>query len=185
MQPWMLWTMGIPTDVCDSIIERSLLISPVEATLGEEGITDQEYRSSVLRWLSPQDGHNDISLLLMKFVNHANRTNYGFDISFGMNELQFTEYHAEQAGRYDFHNDVIMSSSNPYQRKLSVVVQLSEIDEYEGGQFEFFNKAQPGNLFLPKGSVLVFPSFLEHRVLPITRGTRRSLVSWIEGKPFT
>jgi PKHD-type hydroxylase len=61
-------------------------------------------------------------------------------------------------------------------------VQLSEPDEYEGGELEFLNFEQP----IPKdiGSLIVFPSYLVHRVNPVTRGLRRSMVSWISGPPF-
>ena len=67
-----------------------------------------------------------------------------------------------------------------YDRKLSVVVQLTDPDEYEGGEFKFKYVEQPEG-FNNRGSVLVFPSYLEHCVTPVTKGTRHSLVTWIEG----
>ncbi len=68
-----------------------------------------------------------------------------------------------------------------YDRKLSVVIQLSPRESYEGGTFEFSTAAHPGAAFEPRGSVLIFPSFLQHRVLPVTSGIRHSLVTWVEG----
>ena len=70
-------------------------------------------------------------------------------------------------------------------RKLSMTIQLSDPDDYEGGDF-VFNVNQIGQSpdreqLRKKGTVLVFPSFIMHGVKPVTKGTRKSLVSWIEG----
>ena len=67
-----------------------------------------------------------------------------------------------------------------YDRKLSVVVQLTDPSDYEGGIFEFKTVETPAN-FKTRGSILVFPSYLEHQVTEITEGTRYSLVCWAEG----
>jgi PKHD-type hydroxylase len=119
----------------------------------------------------------------MRFVKSSNRTNFGFDIDW-MNEIQFTEYHGDTNGKYDWHHDVFWDNPAPFDRKLSIVVQLSNPDEYTGGQFEFFGCPNPGVDFMRRGSVLIFPSFFMHRVLPVTSGVRHSLVSWIEGPKF-
>jgi PKHD-type hydroxylase len=68
-------------------------------------------------------------------------------------------------------------------RKLSLVCQLSDPSEYEGGELQI----NTGEIFTPekqKGTVILFPSYLLHRVTPVTKGTRRSLVLWIEGPAF-
>ena len=120
-------------------------------------------------------------------------------------ECQFTIYKENQF--YDWHND---STWEPYDtpedlnhhgkiRKLSVTISLSDESDYEGGEFEFDfrNQEKHDNKHLkledrfqsvpqikPKGSIVVFPSFVWHRVKPITSGTRYSLVLWNIGKPF-
>ena len=53
-------------------------------------------------------------------------------------------------------------------------------DDFEGGDFEIYGEESE----LPKGSVIVFPSFIEHRVAPVIKGTRYSLVAWFVGPPF-
>ena len=58
-----------------------------------------------------------------------------------------------------------LSGTMPFDRKLSVVIQLSDRESYEGGEFEFSTVAHPGAVFEPRGSILLFPSFLQHRVL--------------------
>ena len=81
-------------------------------------------------------------------------------------------------------------------RKLSMTCQLTDGSEYKGGELEFdFRNYDPHmrdelkhriqcKEILPKGSIIVFPSFVWHRVKPVTAGTRYSLVVWHLGKPF-
>lgn len=178
---WEVWTEALSADECRSIVERGLAYAPHDATIGfeESSRTDTGFRTSVVRWLDAVVDE-DIVARLMQFVQASNRTNFGFDLHAPF-DIQFTEYHGTSNGKYDWHHDVWLDSPRPYARKLSVVVQLSDPSEYEGGTFEFFDVAQPGELFLPRGSILLFPSFLQHRVLPVTAGLRRSLVTWVEG----
>jgi PKHD-type hydroxylase len=139
------------------------------------------------------------------YIQEANKAaGWNFDRDF-TEECQFTIYKKNQF--YDWHND---STSVPYDspedlnhhgkiRKLSVTISLSDESDYEGGEFEFDfrNQDKHDNEHLkledrfrsvpqikPKGSIVVFPSFVWHRVKPITSGTRYSLVLWNIGKPF-
>lgn len=178
---WEVWSGALTAAECDAIVERGISYAPQNATVGfaDGARKDQDYRSSVVRWLDPIADH-DIVSRIMDFVNQSNRSNFGFDIVAPF-EIQFTEYHGETGGKYDWHQDVWLQSQRPFARKLSVVVQLSEPSEYEGGQFEFFSLEKPDQQFAQRGSILIFPSFMEHRVLPVTEGMRRSLVTWVEG----
>ena len=88
-------------------------------------------------------------------------------------------------------HDVDWKNTQPFHRKLSVTVQLSSPDEYEGGDFEFdFSNVEMGTRRHPlkelsgKGSMVIFPSDTFHRVNPVTKGTRYSLVIWCVGDPF-
>ena len=67
-----------------------------------------------------------------------------------------------------------------------MTVQLSNGDDYEGGDFQLRDGTGEGldNSIYNRGSILVFPSFLLHRVTPVTSGTRKTLVAWFEGKRF-
>lgn len=178
---WEVWPSALTAAECDAIMERAARYEDQAATVGfDEGQrSDQSYRSSTIRWLdSVRDA--DIVQRLMQFVHASNRSNFGADIV-APYELQYTEYHGTSAGKYDWHQDVWLESPRPFDRKLSVVAQLSDPSEYEGGTFEFFGVQHPGVTFMPRGSMLIFPSFLQHRVLPVTGGIRRSLVTWVEG----
>ena len=77
--------------------------------------------------------------------------------------------------------DVHWDTQLAYDRKLSVVVQLCDPNSYEGGVFEFGGGPVAPKEFATQGSVLVFPSYLSHRVTEVTKGTRYSIVSWAEG----
>ena len=74
-----------------------------------------------------------------------------------------------------------------FDRKISAVVQLSNPEDYEGGLFEIDNDVRPPfdiSRFMPRGSLLIFPSYVKHAVTPVTKGIRRSLVTWYNGPRF-
>ena len=120
--------------------------------------------------------------ILFKMIQTCNDQLYNFSIT-GLNEdIQFTEYDESYQGHYSWHTDLGSGTSST--RKLSIVVQLSDPREYEGCEFQY--KIGDDDVTVPKekGSVLIFPSFMLHRVTPITKGTRRSLALWINGPSF-
>jgi PKHD-type hydroxylase len=179
---WEVWAEAVTPEQCDYIIEKGKARPSREATIGfdPDGPAVNSYRSSTIRWLDTDGDDSDVASLLMQFIKKSNRTNFGFDVT-EMNEIQFTEYHGTAKGKYDWHHDVFFENPSPYDRKLSIVVQLSDPADYEGGDFEFMGAPNPPETFKKRGSVLIFPSFYMHRVLPVTSGERMSLVSWIEG----
>lgn len=178
---WEVWEGALSADECDTIVERASAYPENSATVGfSEGMrSDLDYRSSVVRWL---DVYRETAIVsrIMSFVQSSNRTNFGADIDAPF-DIQFTEYHASGNGHYDWHQDVWLESPRPYDRKLSVVVQLSPPADYTGGEFEFFGLQNPGEKFASRGSLLIFPSYLQHCVRPVRSGIRRSLVTWVEG----
>ncbi|HEX7753459.1 MAG TPA: 2OG-Fe(II) oxygenase [Novosphingobium sp.] len=178
---WEVWERALSTEECDAIVERAAHYPEGEATVGfsEGKRSDLDYRASRIRWLDATR-EADIVSRLMAFVQASNRTNFGTDIVQPF-DIQFTEYRAANNGHYDWHQDVWLESPRPYARKLSVVVQLSAPEDYTGGEFEFFGLQNPAATFAPRGSLLVFPSFLQHCVRPVTAGIRRTLVTWVEG----
>ncbi|WP_454798730.1 2OG-Fe(II) oxygenase [Novosphingobium lindaniclasticum] len=178
---WEVWPSALTTAECDAIAKRAENYGEQDATIGFTNSlrSDLGYRTSSVRWLDVSR-EKDIVSRIMDFVRPSNRTNFGVEIE-APYELQFTEYRATNKGHYDWHQDVWLESPRPYARKLSVVVQMSSPEDYKGGQFEFFGIPNPGDQFAPRGSLLIFPSFLQHRVLPVVEGKRRSLVTWIEG----
>lgn len=98
---------------------------------------------------------------------------------------QFTQYSAEDQQRYDWHSDVDLVADERTQRKLSLCVQLSDPKTYSGGAFEMETSSLECGHFSSLGDVIVFPSFIKHRVTSVTSGTRHSLVNWYLGPQLT
>jgi PKHD-type hydroxylase len=157
----------------------------MEAAIGQQVGTGQlpEVRRSIVRWLEIEGADQPVIPAIMFFAKMANRRSYGFDLLEPI-EVQFTEYHGSNNGVYHWHSDLTFANPAWQDRKLSFIAQLSDAADYEGGDLEFFGYPSPGPDFKKKGSVIIFPSFLQHRVTPVTSGIRHSLVSWIEGPRF-
>lgn len=184
---WACWTEVVSAQACDRIVERGLLLPSQKAVVGyNNGGNLSDARSTTVSWFD-RIRDKDIADLITIYASEANREFFDFDISHGVFEMQFSIYKAEENSKFDWHQDTFFKHPRKTDRKLSFSLQLSDPRDYEGGEFEFrfpdgtvFDKKD----FLPKGSVIVFPSFLEHRVTEVTRGTRYSLVSWIEGSKW-
>jgi len=178
-QMWQLWQGQISAKSCNDMIYDLRQLSPVQAqTFNQSGdLEENQHRSSIVRWVEdPQ-----IKDMLWWYAQEANRLAFGLDVE-KVGSVQFTEYSASQAAHYDWHHDVHWLADMAYDRKISVVLQLSDPSTYEGGDFEFGEVQSPDlNRLKTKGSILCFPNVLEHRVTPVTKGTRYSLVSWFEG----
>jgi len=191
---------------CDDVIAYANEQKEVMARTGDYGkknlskkeILDlKRKRNSDLVWLNDTWIYKE----LHPYVSMANK-NAGWNFEWDRSEsCQFTKYKINQY--YDWHCD---SWDKPYNkpgtpdhgkiRKLSMTCQLSDSSEYRGGELEFdCRDYEPPmrdeskhllkvNQILPKGSIVIFPSFLWHRVKPVISGTRYSLVVWHLGKPF-
>ena len=153
-------------------------------------------RNSKVSWLDEPWLHR----WLDPFIREANFQNWQFDLD-EYEDYQFTIYEGDKKQHYDWHTDMLKTyDKNHWQkrwhnktRKLSAVVQLTDPSEYEGGRFwiNHGDKApteKQSEVLVEgmkhKGSVLVFPSFLFHKVEPVTFGTRYSLVNWTLGDMF-
>ena len=173
---WQLFRGALQPDFCDNLVERFKNLQPMEATTFN---SSEDHRRTKVRWV-----HNEYDLqdVLLRLVNIANANSFNVDIQQEMAEMQFGEYTAEEKSKYDWHHDVHWLNPKNHDRKLSVVVQLSHPQDYEGGQFQFSEVEGPDHEdFGQRGSVLVFPSYLTHRVTEMKSGMRHSLVSWVRG----
>jgi len=113
-----------------------------------------------------------------KAAQDANRHHFCVDISGIEGNIQLTRYDSSDQGFYGWHTDFASMAPN---RKISISVQLSHSDDYEGGDLELFYNDPPVRMDRTRGALIAFPSFASHRVAPVTRGTRWSLVAWIIG----
>jgi len=184
-QIWQYWKGGLSNEQIEHIIEVGNSQPAAEAGLGFDGSTfNNQYRSSEIRWI-PTSLSPTITDTLWYFAHVANKNAFGFNITY-LNDIQYTTYHATENGKYDWHHDTFWANPTTFDRKISIVIQLTDPSEYDGGDFEIDRQfpALPAQEIRTKGTVLAFPSFISHRVTPVTRGVRRSLVCWIEGPKF-
>jgi len=149
----------------------------------ENGVSNSEIRNCKISWIEVDQRSTNIFLKLSEIVNTLNDKFYKYDLT-EMESLQFTEYNSETRDFYTSHSD------DGYKfnlfRKLSVSVQLSDPAEYSGGELAFYRNTLSECSVAPKdiGTVIVFPSFVIHEVKKITAGTRKSLVTWVNGPRF-
>lgn len=173
-----MWSGGIDEATVDKIIFETLAIKSEPAKIFSGSQENAVVRRSEVKWLT---NNSFVRNLLWGYVQQANRVAFGFDVQ-PVGDIQYTEYNAENEGHYDWHHDIHWNQDTAFDRKLSVTVQLSSPEHYEGGDFEFSEVEMPDQADAKqRGTVLVFPSYLSHRVLPVTKGKRVSLVAWFEG----
>lgn len=165
---------------CDFLLKSKFKLEP---GLTEDG-KNSEVRKSQIYWIPKTHHFEPIYQRIMNLVAQCNKEFYNFEITSLQENLQFTEYDESYQGRYDWHFDVGEGPLN-CARKLSVSIQLSDPSDYEGGELQF---SLDGDRTVvaekERGTMIIFPSYLRHRVTPVTKGTRRSLVTWITGPPF-
>lgn len=111
-------------------------------------------------------------------AQELNRRYFCVDISYIEGNIQLARYDSSDHGFYDWHTD--FGDIAPH-RKISISVQLSRPEDYEGGDLELLFRNPPHRMERTRGAFIAFPSFAVHRVTPVTRGTRWSLVAWICG----
>ena len=184
------WTYNdgaIPITLVNTIVEKCLKEELHKGTIGSRNgdIVDLKFRNSDVVLLD-SDKYDKLFQLVWKFALEANKFAYGFDIS-NIENVQFSVYDSSYKGKYDWHIDTFWAGGSLYDRKISLITQLSDPSEYEGGQFEIKNieltkKEREG--INKKGSIITIPSFVQHRVTPVTKGRRLSLITWIEGNNF-
>jgi PKHD-type hydroxylase len=114
-------------------------------------------------------------------IRKVNQQVYQFDLQGFAEAFQYTVYHGAEGGHYDWHIDW---GPNLVQRKLSASVQLTDPGQYEGCDLQFHGARQIEVAPRDRGAVIVFPSFIQHRVTPCTGGTRKAIVAWTTGPQF-
>ena len=195
------WTFSeIPSEMVEILVkdlkkyDESIKESRVNEPENAEGV-----RKSSNAWI---DGSNWIGGFVWHYIMRANRENFMYDIEgIDTNEIQYTEY--QKGEYYDWHiddnigrcmiNDRVLTSADnhgesiailngEYIRKLSFSIQLSDPEDYEGGELEF-KVGKEESFFAPnkKGTVIIFDSRTLHRVKEVKSGVRKSLVGWIVG----
>jgi PKHD-type hydroxylase len=147
---------------------------------GAKGVVDTKTRTSHISWI-PFNKMPEMYSTLEQIVNKTNNNHFGFDGIKITEQAQYTEY--PSGGFYDWHIDSdVVGMNEPPVRKISMTCLLSHESEFEGGGLELMSD---GKIARPKqGQAIFFASYIRHRVIPITKGVRKSLVVWFGGPSF-
>ena len=185
---WKSWIVETTTPLftpkqCQMIIDAGRRQPPQQAKVGmgrPEGGLDTKKRTTTISWIpfkEMPEMYNDLN----NFIQKTNLNHFGFDDVRITEQAQFTEY--PEGGFYDWHmdSDVVMLHEPPV-RKISMTLLLSPEDQFEGGDLELMTPGKKAKL--KQGHAICFASFLNHRVAPVTRGVRQSLVMWFGCTPF-
>ena len=197
---WYVSSHSLNEDTCRKILDSSLdsfesgsIIDDTLSSTKERKISSKIDRTQRVSDVKRLHGYKWILDIITPIAEEANiEAGWRYDI-IGAEGLQLTRY--KEGGFYSWHNDgfgdhnaaiTYGDDPNKYVRKLSMTLLLN--DDYEGGEFEINScnrtKCTISKPELSQGSIVFFPSFMEHRVKPVTKGTRYSLVGWFLGLPL-
>jgi len=191
-EPWVFWDQGFTPEELNRIekyCDSQVLDIATTGTVGTES-TPETVISHRVSGVKFHERNLDTAWFFDKmnfYIQSINESYYGFNLN-GYSSFQYTTYTAEQKGRYDWHMDMSLGGHYGDQvdtRKLSMSLLLN--DDFEGGEFQLNLGKEEDSVTaeMTKGRAIFFPSFVLHRVKPITKGVRKSIVIWVVGPKFS
>lgn len=142
-----------------------------------------QIRPAEIVWLDDLPKPARVMDRMMRLVALANRQAFAFDLRDFAGSPQGARYGAERQGHFDSHSD-IGAGALAAKRKLTIVVQLSDPADCQGGALDLWPDSHIRQAPRERGTAAPFPSFVVHQVTPVTRGTRWSLTLWSHGLAF-
>jgi PKHD-type hydroxylase len=182
VEPFTVWSGAFTDKELDDIVAYGDALRQAEARI--KSVSDVDERSHIritqISWINQAPETLWLYQKLAGVTWNINQQAYRFEIS-QLEALQYTVYLAGEGGHYDWHVD--HGHAGP-RRKLSLVLQLSDPADYEGCELKIHASNQLDTAPKERGTLIAFPSYVLHRVTPITAGIRRSLVMWCSGPRF-
>ena len=182
---WLVWESSLDDEMCDKILEACEKLPKKNATTfraGEDPLYEDPNRKTQIRWVPRDEEHDWINQIFEAYAREANK-HFGMELSY-LPELQFTEY-KDIGYKYGWHHDIDWGNQTGTHRKISLVLQLSDPEDYEGGDFKFRHIQNPDSESVKKrGTMVAFLSYQEHCVEEITDGSRTRLVGWYRGPRY-
>jgi PKHD-type hydroxylase len=182
----VVWRDGFNEKEIDDIIALGELAEFQKGAVGGKTINepriDADIRDTDIAWITPDQKSEWLYEKMKMFIARVNYDKYQFDLD-DMQALQYGKY--QPNGHYKWHIDSGPNLS--VHRKLTFIVALSSVDSYEGGELLLNIGGDPENahsMKIEKGDIVVFPSFVPHKVVPVTAGERITLVTWATGPKF-
>jgi PKHD-type hydroxylase len=176
------FVQAVPHEFTPDELKRLISMIDEESRTGgtwdsnKGGISPDKRRRSDVHFLLPAE-HPWISEKIVKAANSVNRK-YCFDMTM-LGELQLAFYDEKDQGFYDWHMDIGPGAF--FFRKMSISLVLNSPDDYEGGDIDFNTGGTIQRGIRTNDRMITFPSFLLHRVTPVTRGRRYVLIAWMHG----
>lgn len=147
-----------------------------------EGAVDSVKRRTQVSWLHLDNNTKWIYDRISEVITRVNSINYQYELTGLYESIQLGIYTENEQGHYDWHIDCGKYATP---RKLSMALLLSDPSEFEGGQLQLkIDSNEEINVEQSKGRAWFFPSYVLHRVTPVTKGVRKSLVVWAGGPKF-
>jgi PKHD-type hydroxylase len=182
LQPYLFQENALSPAECDLLVTLAGAAELADAGLVGK-TTSHDLRRADLAWLDDLPGAAPVMDRLIRLVAQANRDAFDIDLADFAESAQIARYGAERAGHFGWHSD-IGKGTHASRRKLTVVVQVSDPGDYDGGTLELWPDANITTAPRGRGTAVLFPSFVLHRVTPVTRGVRWSLTLWAHGPAY-
>lgn len=182
LEPWVWWE-GAFSEQELNWLQSKARNAEEEAQVGgaeESGGINKIVRRSQVSWLQKTQDSAWVFEKLGHVASSLNSQYYNFDITGFGEALQLTNYNQAEHGMYGWHQDY----GGQVSRKLSLVLQLTDPSEYEGGNLQVMTTGQPQTVRKQRGLIAAFPAYNLHQVTPVTQGSRQSLVAWVSGPAF-
>lgn len=175
-----IWFLSkVDPDTCDRVVSELSRLPPRDATMGSAGESvDHAHRNTTVRFA--EQNHWFQKALIETAMEGNNACGWEFHVT-GHEAIQYAEYGPEQ--HYGWHADFFPLCGFPIDRKLTAVCLLNDPSEFTGGEFQirlYSEYTAP----LEKGTIIAFPSALEHRVVPVLSGLRKTATIWLNGPRF-
>ena len=182
VEPFAWWDDGFTDEQLDWLQQKAReATQEAQVGGGNGGKVNDKVRRSELSWLNKDTECAWVFEKLSHVAANLNADYFGFELTGFGEAIQLTNYHEARQGNYTWHQDF---GSSGISRKLSMVLQLSNPNEYEGGELQILTSGQPNTVRKKRGLITVFPAWTLHQVTPVVRGTRQTLVAWISGPAF-
>ena len=186
---WVYWDNAFSNDELTKIETYcSLEQTDIATVIGTNDLKEvQKIRKSRIRFFEFKTELEWIFERFNSIINIINERYYNYDLN-GYRDFQYTEYHASENGEYNWHQDMLHGPNKfNYTRKLSMILCLSDPEkDFTGGEFQINtgNQEEPESVILKRGRMIFFPSYIIHRVKPVTGGIRKTIVVWVTGPKF-
>jgi PKHD-type hydroxylase len=186
---WAYWDNAFSEEELKTLEEYCQIQQTEKATVvGTNDISETEkIRKSKVKFHSKNEQNAWFFNRVNQITQAINESYYNYNLN-GYSDFQYTEYHGNESGEYTWHMDMLHGQNKFHMtRKLSLVLCLSDPErDFVGGEFQINsgNQDEPETILMKKGRMIFFPSYIIHRVKPVTKGIRKTIVIWITGPKF-